>query len=230
MMVALGTFIGAYFCQRLAAKRGIESEKIIDLIFWVVIFGLIGGRVFYVFLNLGYYIQQPLEIIKLYKGGLVFHGAFIFGLVSAVIYIKRNSLPFWKTLDILAVFVPLAHSFGRVGCFLNGCCYGKPTRVWWAVVSPAGEYVKVHPTQLYSAFFLFLLFLYLFFREGKKAFDGQIFFLYLALYGILRFIIEFFRGDNNPVLGILTIFQVISLGLVFCGICGYFILKKKSKK
>ncbi|MFH2137023.1 MAG: prolipoprotein diacylglyceryl transferase [Candidatus Omnitrophota bacterium] len=216
-MVALGILVATYCCQYHAARRGLSEEKIVDLIFWVIIAGLIGGRLLYVLLNFGDYSGDLGEVFKLYKGGLVFHGGFIAGLIAAILFIKTNKMPFWKTLDLIVLYVPIGHAFGRIGCFLNGCCYGRETSLGLGIVFPGSD-MCVHPTQLYSAVLLLILFVVLFFVERRKKYNGQIVFFYFILYGIMRFFMEFLRVDNFPVLGVLSIAQVISIGLLIAGI------------
>jgi len=224
--VALGIIIATYFAKGHAKIQGIPAAKIVDLVFWMIVAGLIGGRIVYVILNFDEYLNQPFEILKIYKGGLVFHGGFVFALISTLIFIKRNKLPSLKTLDIIAVYVPLAHAFGRIGCFFNGCCFGRPAQLMFSVMFP-GDFVRRHPTQLYSAILLFCIFLSLLFLERKKEFGGQVFFAYCMMYGLMRFFIEFRRADNPQVLGAFSLFQIISVVLFIVGLLGYLIFKIK---
>ncbi|MCG2712210.1 MAG: prolipoprotein diacylglyceryl transferase [Candidatus Omnitrophica bacterium] len=222
-MVALGVLIAAMLIYRHALLRQLDAEKIVDMIFWIVFWGLIGGRILYVLINPDIYAKDPLEIIKINKGGLVFHGSLIGAIIAALVFMKRSKQPLFETLDIIFVYVPLAHAIGRLGCFLNGCCFGKPTRAFSGVFFP-GHYIRVHPTQLYSAFLLLIIFLVLYLCEKRKRFSGQIVCLYLISYGVMRFSIEFLR-DNPAVLGFLTMFQCISIALVLIGLIMYGILK-----
>ncbi len=226
VMAALGILTAVFLIERHALKKGLPGDCVVNIVFWVILFGLIGGRIFYVFLNLGMYYSSPLEIIKIYKGGLAFHGSLIFGAITAIALIKKKKLPFLATLDVFAVYVPLAHAIGRIGCFLNGCCQGLPARGFFGVIFP-GDSIAIYPTQLYSAFFLFIIFIILFFLERKKQFDGQVISLYCVLYGFLRFNIEFLRADNPPVLGIFTLFQCISAAIFFIGVFFYIYLRNK---
>ena len=226
-MVALGALIAATLIYRHALARQLDAEKIVDMIFWIVVWGLIGGRILYVLINPDIYFKDPLEIIKINKGGLVFHGGLISGAIAAVIFITRNKLAFLETMDIIALYLPLGHAIGRIGCFLNGCCFGKPTDLPWGVVFP-GHSIAVHPTQLYSTFLLIVIFLLLILCEKKKKFPGQILFFYLILYGAMRFSIEFLR-DNPAVLGCMSVFQCISIALVLIGLILYGVLKNNRK-
>jgi phosphatidylglycerol:prolipoprotein diacylglycerol transferase len=226
LMVALGIIAAMFFIEKDAVKHGIAKDKIIDLMFWSIVWGIIGARVFYILLYPETFADDPLSVFKIYEGGLVFHGGLIFGTIAAFVNLKKKNLPVLRTLDILTVYMPLAHAFGRIGCFLNGCCYGKPYQGPWAVkfseYSPA-----VHPTQLYSAFLLLLIFVFLKSCSSKKSFSGRISALYLILYGLMRFSIEFLR--DNPVIAFnLSAYQFISTGLVIAGVILYIRQNKKT--
>ncbi|RKY36694.1 MAG: prolipoprotein diacylglyceryl transferase [Candidatus Omnitrophota bacterium] len=227
VMVALGTLIASFFCQRHALKVGLSDEKIIDLIFWALIWGLIGARLFYVLLNFGDYLKFPLDIVKIYKGGLVFHGGLILGFISGIVFIKRNKLPFLKTIDLIFLYLPLAHAFGRIGCFLNGCCYGKPTLLFFGVIFP-GHPLCVHPTQLYSSFLLICIFFALLKISRNKKFSGQIFSAYCIFYGAVRFCVEILRV-NPRVLWNFSYFQILSALMFFGGLFLYFYFKRMGK-
>ncbi|MFH1460476.1 MAG: prolipoprotein diacylglyceryl transferase [Candidatus Omnitrophota bacterium] len=228
-MVALGTLIATFLAARHGARNGIDFDDIVDLIFWVVVWGLIGGRLLYVFLNMTDYRDNFFEILKIYKGGLVFHGSLIFGLISALVFIKQHQLSFFKVMDLVILYVPLAHAFGRIGCFLNGCCFGRPAGFGWGVIFPH-HFIRVHPTQIYSALLLLAIFIILLVIDRKKKFNGEIFCAYLILYGLMRFFIEFLRGDNPVVISFLSLFQFISIFLFFLGVGLYIYLARKSKK
>ena len=224
-MVALGILVATYLCCFHAAKRDLQGEAIVDLVFWIVVGGLVGGRLLYVLLNMSEYVMQPLDTFKIYKGGLAFHGSFLGGLIAAVLFIKKIKLPLWKTFDILFIYIPLGHAFGRIGCFLNGCCYGIKSESFFSVTFP-GHFYSVVPIQLYSSAALLGLFALLIHFEKKKKFDGEVFCLYLILYGVLRFGIEFLR-DNPDVLGPFSLFQFISTGLFLIGVLLYRYLMRR---
>ncbi len=225
LMVALGIVLSVFLIEKESVKSNLPKDEVVDLIFWIVAWGLVGARLFYVLLYPDFYLHSPLDILKLYKGGLVFFGGLIFGIIACFINFRNKKLPVLKTLDVLILYLPLAHAFGRIGCFLNGCCSGKPTDLAWGICFP-GHLYAVHPTQLYSSFLLLILFLVLYVIRGKQSFEGQIFSLYLIFYGIIRFLIEFLR--DNPVFGLgLSIYQFISIGLICAGIIFYVRLGRK---
>jgi len=224
--LVLAFFVCAYLASRQARKEGVDPESIFNLCFFVFIFGIIGARVFYVLNNFSFYLHNPLEIIMLQHGGMAWFGGLIFGSGAAAIFIKKNKLGLLKTLDLLVPFVALAQAIGRIGCLLNGCCYGRP--------SEFGIYFKVFdqvliPTQLYSSLLLLLIFSVLRFIQNRKHALGQVFCAYLFLYSLKRFFIEYLRNDSPRLFYGLTLFQVLSLAAFFVSLL-LFIRVMSSKK
>ena len=195
---AAATFLAVLKVRKSTIKISLENG--IDLFFYTVLSGFLGSRILYVLINFDVFRQDPLRILKLWEGGLVFYGGLIAAAVVAFWYMKGHRLPVWKLIDLISPLIALGLSCGRIGCFLAGCCYGKETSLPWAVVfrnpdSLARLNVPLHPTQLYDAANGFVLFFFLTWMEKRKTFDGQIFWLFLFLYSIMRFFIEIFRGD-----------------------------------
>jgi phosphatidylglycerol:prolipoprotein diacylglycerol transferase len=158
------------------------------------------------------------EIIRIWHGGLVFYGGFIAAFVTALWFIRKRGLPLWKTTDILAPPIAFGQFVGRIGCFFAGCCYGRACSLPWAVTfthpeSLAPKGIPLHPTQLYSSLNGLFMFVVLMGLRRVKAFEGQIFWAYVLLYGVTRSIIEFFRGDDRGVLigGIVSTSQLIGV-------------------
>ena len=212
LMLVVAFIAGTFLASRQAKKENINPNIIFNLAFIAFLSGIIGARAFYIIENLNYYLRNPIEIIMLQHGGLSWFGGLISGLFAAIFYLKTKKLPIYKILDLIVPFVALAQAIGRVGCLLNGCCFGK--------VSRFGLYFKVHqavliPTQLYSSLALLLIFLILRFFQDRPHKEGQIFFLYLFLYSMKRFVIEFWRADNPVIFLGLTLFQILSI-LIFC--------------
>jgi len=212
--LAMGFLAGIFLAKYEAKRVGENPDKILDLAFYILIAAIVGSRLFYVATNPKLYLSAPLEIFKIWNGGLVFYGGFIAALITALIYMRLKGMPIWKTADILAPSLALGQALGRMGCFFAGCCYGKACDLPWAItftnpdtLAPIG--VPVHPTQLYSAFTNLAIFTLLFSFRKRKTFDGQIFWLYVLLYAITRSIIEIFRGDfrGQLVFGVLSISQ-----------------------
>lgn len=210
-MLVAAFFAASYLASLQAKREGVEPDLIFNLCFLVFIFGIIGARVFYVFNNFSVYLRNPLEIIMLQHGGLAWFGGLIFGVAAGIIFIKKNGLGLLKVSDLVIPFIALGQAVGRIGCLLNGCCFGRP--------SESGIYFKVFdqaliPTQLYSSLLLFFIFFVLRFMQNRKHLPGQIFCAYLFLYSIKRFCIEYFRNDSPRIFFGLTIFQVLSLGML----------------
>ncbi|MFA7677855.1 MAG: prolipoprotein diacylglyceryl transferase [Candidatus Omnitrophota bacterium] len=217
--VLLGVVFGYLVSLRLAKSEGMDQEKISNIFFWIVVAGFLGAKILYIIVEWKYFLEAPLSLIR---SGFVFYGGLISGFLTLVLLARKHNLKLFKLLDVFSVGVVLGHAFGRVGCFFYGCCYGKPTATFLGLLfpasSPAGTLgVKVIPTQLISAGFLFLLFFILLRFYRKKSYDGQIFIRYVFIYSVFRFFIEFFRGDPRGGLGLFSTSQLISLVSVsFC--------------
>jgi len=212
LMLVLAFFVSTYLASRQAQKAHIDADKIFNLMFYIFISGIIGSRVFHVASNFSYYFKHPLEIIMLQHGGMAIFGGIIFGSIFACLFIKMNKMDLFATLDLLVPFIALGQAIGRIGCFLNGCCYGKVSA--FGIYSPVSGQTLI-PTQLYSSLLMFLIFLVLRFMQGRKHLPGQIAYAYLFLYSIKRFSIEFFRNDTPRIFQGLTIFQLLSLAMFF---------------
>lgn len=225
LMVALAFLITTFLVRRSIETVGIPKEKFDGFALWLLVSGIIGARLFYVILNIKDYMDSPLEILMLNHGGLVFFGGLLSALIVGVWFLKRNKLPAWKLVDFIVPYAALGHSIGRMGCYLNGCCYGKPWGGKLGVIFPpdslagmAFPYEKIFPIQIFSSFLLLMLFLILSLIYKYKRFDGEVVASYLILYSIARFIIEFFRGDNPHVAFGLTVFQIIYLVIFFVAV------------
>jgi phosphatidylglycerol---prolipoprotein diacylglyceryl transferase len=218
--LALAFLIAMYVAGREAKRRGGRPEQIYDLTFYGIIAAIIGSRLFDVILKWDYFAAHPLEIFMLWKGGLAFQGGLILGLLTILFYIYRHKMPLWTTLDIMAMAMPLGQFIGRLGCFMAGCCYGKECHLPWAVtfnnpntLGPIG--VPVHPTELYESFLSLGVFFFLLWFRHRQNFPGQILGVYFLLAGVVRFLVEFFRGDERGpelLLGMPST-QLIALGI-----------------
>ncbi len=225
VMIAVAFLSSMYLISRSAQKAGISIENIADLGLALLISGIVGARLLYVLTEIEYYRANPLEIVMIWKGGLVFYGGFIAAFVCGWVVLKRNKMPVLKTCDHIIPYLALGQAIGRIGCFLNGCCFGKPTNLPWGMIFPKGSIagdiypaIHIHPTQLYSVYTNFLIFAILLLFGNWKKFDGQILYLYFILYSVSRFLIEFLRADNPQILLGLTISQVICVVLFLVGI------------
>jgi prolipoprotein diacylglyceryl transferase len=214
LLVAIGFAVATLLAYKHADDFGINKERVIDLGIVMLSGGVIGARIVYVALNFQYYMRNPLEIINLTRGGLVWYGAFVFGLIAAAWFVRKNKINFWNAADLFAPYIALAQAFGRIGCFLNGCCYGSaaPSGFILNVVFPE-ESILRYPTQIFSVLALVLIFGILRAWQKKRHFTGEIFLGYGLLYSLKRFGVEFFRGDYPKILYGLTISQLISIAI-----------------
>jgi len=233
--IFIGFFFGAIISISKVRRLGIRIafENVAELFFYSVISAILGARILFVVVNLSLFRKNPLQIFKLWDGGLVLYGGLIPAAVIAIFYMKWYRLPYWKLADIVSPSIALALFWGKIGCFSAGCCYGKETSLPWRIVfrnpdSLARLNISLHPVQLYEAMLGLALFFYLTIKEKKKVFDGQIFFLLILLYSIVRFFLEIFRGDPRGFLigNILSISQGIGIILMIISIVMLSFLKK----
>lgn len=234
LMLAIAFFTGITIARKEASRTGQDSEKIIDLSFYILIAAIAGSRLLYVITTPEIFIEDPVEIFRIWNGGLVFYGGFIAAMIVAIIYLKKAKLEIWQTGDVMAPGLVAGQAIGRIGCFFAGCCYGKICDLPWAITfnhpeSLAPQGLPLHPTQLYSAISDFSIFVFLWFFRKKKRFHGQIFWFYVLLYGITRPVIEVYRGDfrGQTYFDLFSISQVIGIALACIAA---FMLMKLSKK
>ncbi len=227
LMTALGYAAASwYLVPRLknCGIKGLNQDTFWNILFIVFLGAIIGGKLLFIIVSwpqLGATLAEKIStIIHDIRYGFVFFGGLIVAVSGALWYMRRKKLPLLKTSDFLIVGVPLGHALGRIGCFLAGCCYGKPTTLPWgvrftdphALVAPELMNIPLHPTQLYEAGLNFLLFLLLHYASKKPHKEGKILVLYVLCYAMMRFGIEFLRGDfrGGFLLG-MSPSQVISL-------------------
>jgi phosphatidylglycerol:prolipoprotein diacylglycerol transferase len=213
--VFLGVIVTYWLFLREGVREGIDKGKLSNLFFWSLVSAFLGARFLYIIVEWQSFLQHPL-LLLFGRSGFVFYGGLLSGLAVFVIIIKKYRMGFLKVADIAALYIPLGHALGRLGCFSYGCCYGIPTDSWLGLRfppnTPAGMVgTKVVPTQLISFFFLLIIFFLLEFMKKRKKRDGQILASYFFLYGIFRFIIEFFRGDPRGHIFFFSTSQFISL-------------------
>lgn len=228
VMIALAYVVSYFYLMKKTKIYSISKDEISNILFYSVVGGFIGAKLFYIITFWNYFGYSFYEkIINIFsietlRGGFVFYGGFLGGFLTFWLYIKKNKLDFYKVADLFSVALSLAHSIGRIGCFLAGCCHGRATDFFLGVVftSPYCEVshdligVKIHPSQLYESAGNFLIFLYLHSRIGKTE-SGNLFFRYVMMYSILRFIVEFTRGDDRGSFLIgLSQAQIISVFLI----------------
>jgi phosphatidylglycerol---prolipoprotein diacylglyceryl transferase len=204
VLLAIAFLAGLWIANRQARKVGLDPARITDMAVYVLIGGLVGAKLMLVLVEYKYYLQNPAELWTIFQSGGVFYGGLLGALPVAWWYARRHGLDGWRTADVLAPGVAIGQAIGRLGCFAAGCCYGKVCSRPWAVTfhdpyasRAVGTPIEValHPTQLYESGAVLIIFLGLLWLAGRKKFNGQVALVYLALYAVTRFVIEFYRGD-----------------------------------
>ena len=216
LLLAMGFFAAVGLAEKRARQRGLDPGTIQNLCLVCLVAGILGARITYVLLFWESFRSDPLEILKLHHGGLVFYGGLVAGTIAGIWYMRRAKLLVLETVDLVIPSLVVGHAIGRIGCFMNGCCRGKPTTVPWAVAFPP-EKIPCHPAQLYESAALVALLLFLLYLGRRRPTPGTISLTYGLLYSIWRFLIEFLRDNPVGPLG-LTLFQWMSLPLGF--VCG----------
>lgn len=220
LMIALGILACIAMGMYRARKKGMKDEAVLDIAIIGVICGFIGAKLLYVIVEFDRFLDKPLAVLG--SEGFVVYGGIITGVLSAILYCKKKNLVFLDYFDLLSPSIALAQGFGRIGCFLAGCCYGKETQCFLGITFPEGSLapagVKLLPTQLISSAgdFLIMALLLLYSRYSKKR--GNVGALYMVLYGVGRFLVEFLRSDDRGSVGFLSTSQFISIGIVLGGI------------
>jgi phosphatidylglycerol---prolipoprotein diacylglyceryl transferase len=221
LLLAAAYLIGLQLAVVRARRWGLDEARVLDLGIYIIISALIGAKLLLLVVDSRFFADNPAELLSLARSGGVFYGGLILAVAVSVWYVRRKGLPLWTTFDAFAPGIALGHVVGRFGCYFAGCCYGKPTTLPWGITftdpfaaanngTPLG--IPLHPTQLYEAGAeaLILVVLLMVERRGRR-FAGRTFWLYMLLYAISRFIIEFFRGDPRGSVGIVSTSQFISI-------------------
>ncbi|HYV32675.1 MAG TPA: prolipoprotein diacylglyceryl transferase [Candidatus Binatia bacterium] len=230
LLLASGFLVGLWTASRRAKRDQLAPDQVIDSGTWLILGAIVGARALYVVSYWDRLFQEPLfpqapwtEIFMVQRGGLVFYGGLIGATAAGMIYVWKNNLPRWKFADALAPSIALGYVPGRIGCLMNGCCYGRETSLPWAIHFPKDHEthgVGVHPTQIYDSLLNLGLYAVLAWLHRRKQFDGQIFASYLVGYALTRSAVEAFRGDY-PVRylgGTLTPAQLVSPAILLAGL------------
>ena len=231
----LGVLIGWWIAKKIIlfkVKNRIivfDVKKFDDLISYIIISIILGGRLGYiVFYNSSYYFNNPLDIFKVWQGGMSFHGALIGVILGTYLFAKKIKINFFFFLDIIASVAPIGIFFGRIANFINGELYGNPSNVFWSVIFPKVDNISRHPSQLYEAFLegIILLIILISVVYNKKTKTGVVSALFMIFYGFFRIIAEQFR---EPDLQVGYLFDLFSMGSILSFsmiLIGLFILKK----
>ncbi len=226
-----GLMVAAAFlaCMAHLALLGKKEERpaafVSDLGFWIMIGAILGARTAYVLANWAEFAAAPGLIFRVDQGGLIYYGGLIGAALATIAFARLKREPLWPLWDFIATALPLGHAIGRVGCFLNGCCYGALSALPWSVSAGGG---LRHPVQLYEALYNLALFALLLRLYPRRPRDGRLAALYLILYPLGRLVLEFFRGDDRlRWLGI-PVAQEVSLGLLLAGAALWFLLPRRA--
>ena len=223
VLLAAAYLFGLQLARVRAKQRGLDANRVLDLGIYIIISALVGAKLLLLITDFKSFTADPRELLTLARSGGVFYGGLIVAVIVALWYIRRVGLPLWTTCDVFAPGIALGHVVGRFGCLFAGCCFGKPTTRPWGITftdpfaaanvgTPLG--VALHPTQLYEAGAELLILIVLLVTERKgRPFPGRTFWLYMLLYAISRFIIEFYRGDDRGTVGMFSTSQFISIVL-----------------
>jgi phosphatidylglycerol:prolipoprotein diacylglycerol transferase len=239
LLLATGFIAGLWTASRRAARAGIAPEKVLDAGAWLIIGAIVGARALYVISYWERLMRDPLfpqapwtEVFMVQRGGLVFYGGLIGATASGLFYVWKNKLPIWKFADALAPSIALGYVPGRLGCLMNGCCYGRDTTAPWAIQYPHDHETfprLLHPTQIYDALLSLGLYAALAWLHRRKNFDGQVFASYFVGYAIARSVVEVFRGDyaERYLGGLATPAHLVSVVILAAGLILYWKLPRQ---
>lgn len=221
-MLVMAMAMGVAFIVRRARAFAITKDQALDFALAVLLGGMVGSRLIFVFSEWRYFERDPLQVFNIRGGGLWWHGGILGGLIGFLFYQWRSRIERGRLLDLIVPPVIVGHIVGRIGCFLNGCCVGRPTTLPWAVTfpdAPEWQCVLRHPTQLYEALGEMCILLFLTTVWERRGWRGSLFYLYLCLYAVLRFGVDYFREE--PLLyGGLDLAQYLSFLLLIAGLVG----------
>lgn len=246
-MLALGVAFGLWFLFFQGKKQALPASSLVNMAFYTIIIALIGAKLVLLIGNFSYYLRYPGELFSLARSGGVFQGGLAAGILFGLWYLWKYRLPIWKIADIIGPALALGQGFGRIGCFSSGDGFGRASTLPWSVTFQ-NEYAHnltgvplgtpLHPTQLYESILDFFNFFILFIILKKKKFDGQVFSLYIINYSLIRYFVEFYRGDHpdrafliknpSPYLSF-SFFQLFCVLGIIGGIILLLILRKKEK-
>jgi phosphatidylglycerol---prolipoprotein diacylglyceryl transferase len=237
-LMYLAGFVSSYLLVMRQLKKKtlkIERSQIDDLYFYLIVGLILGARFGYVlFYNFGFYLSDPLEALAVWHGGMSFHGGLIGTFIAGYIVIKKKGLKFFEVADLIVPTCPIGIGFGRMGNFINGELFGKTSNVPWAMIFPQGGGMPRHPSQLYEVFFEgLLLFIILWIYKDRKKRDGDVFALFLILYGLFRIFCEFFREPDlqlGYIFGMLSMGQILSGCMIAIGLFFKYLYLPKKKK
>lgn len=234
--IAVGAVSGVIYMAWQGKKQfGLTFDQSNTLFLLLVAGGIVGGKLFLIFEDPSLYLSHPQRLVS--GSGFVFYGSLLTCIPIMLWFFKQHKIPLWPMLDIMAIVTCILHGFGRIGCFMAGCCYGNPTDSIFGIAftSPVCQAeplnTPLHPTQLYESTWIFLILIILLWLKNRKQFDGQLFLLYLMAYAAGRGVLEIFRGDLERgfvIPNYLSISQLISL-LLIAGALYFYVSRRNAK-
>jgi phosphatidylglycerol---prolipoprotein diacylglyceryl transferase len=253
LMLGLSFLVAGWIASLEFRRKGYEKDVAWSLLMGALIGGIVGAKLYYAFLNWPLLVRAPLQTL-FSRAGLVWYGGFIGGSIGASYVLWREKLPFWKVADVAALSVPIAYAIGRIGCFLVGDDYGRPSDSPIGMAFPKGsppttagnlrnyfgvdvpdsvpdwEVLRVYPTQIFEVVISFLIFALLWRLRKHPYRAGWLFMLYLMLAGFERFFIEIFRVKDDRFLGAFTLAQMISMSLIVIGAYGVWAFSRLQRR
>jgi phosphatidylglycerol---prolipoprotein diacylglyceryl transferase len=240
VLLAAAYLLGLWLAARRARLAGLDGNKVLDLGIWVIIAALVGAKLLLFIVDFRHFTSSWQEFSTLLRSGGVFYGGLIAAVGVCIYQLRKHKLPLWTSGDLFAPGIALGYMVGRLGCLMAGCCYGRRTDVPWAITftDPAANLnvgtplnVPLHPTQIYESFAgLIILGILLLVERRGRAFPGRTFWLFVLLYSVFRFVIEFYRGDERGlVFDVLSTSQFISVILAPLSIAMLWYLSRPSR-
>jgi phosphatidylglycerol---prolipoprotein diacylglyceryl transferase len=238
VLLAAAYLLGLQFAIVRGRQRGLDPNRTMDLGIWIIISALVGAKLLLLVVEWDTFTRDWRELLTLARSGGVFYGGLIAAVAVALWYLRRHHMPMWTVTDAFAPGIALGHVIGRLGCLFAGCCFGRQTDVPWAITF-RNEYaaqnvgtplnVPLHPTQLYEAGAELLILAVLLATERKgRPFPGRTFWGYMFMYGISRFVIEFYRGDARGLVGALSTSQFVSVLIIPISLVMLYLLSRRT--
>lgn len=229
LMIGLGVVAALIMGDYRAKKLGLNGDHIYGMTFSAVVFGFVAARILFILTEWSSFLQNPMKYLA--GAGFVVYGGIIGGALTIYVFCRIKKIDMLEYLDLMIPSVALAQAFGRLGCFLAGCCYGRETDSWLGIVFMNSDFapngVKLLPTQLIMAAGDLLIMAVLLWYAGKKPMRGRMSALYLILYSVGRFLVEFLRNDERGTVGVLSTSQFIAIFTLAAGVIGYFVVVPK---
>jgi len=212
--MAVAFLFGTWLALQEARRLHLDEDKVVNVILVALVSGVLGARMLYVLEHVAEFRREWGSVLALWQGGLTLYGGMVAGVFGGLLMARRLGLPIWVTADALTPSLTIGGAIGRVGCFMNGCCYGRPTRLPWGVTFPPESFAglefgnaKIHPSQLYFSLAGVVLFAVVWALRKRMSTPGTLFWLSLMLYGLARILLDFTRA-YEPETAFLSAFGV----------------------